>query len=42
MHLGFKPTRAALMAGDSCVDLAQARRLIALGCPVETAARILL
>jgi hypothetical protein len=30
------------MADDARVDLAQPRRLIALGCPLETAARILL
>jgi hypothetical protein len=40
--LGFDSTRAAQMAEDAQVDLAQARRLIALGCPLETAARILL
>ena len=40
--LGFDSARATLMADDSQVDLGQARRLIALGCPVETAARILL
>jgi hypothetical protein len=40
--LGFDSVRAALMADDTQVDLAQARRLIALGCPIETAARILL
>ena len=40
--LGFDSARAALMADDAQVDLAQARRLIALGCPFETAARILL
>jgi hypothetical protein len=40
--LGFDSGRAALMANDAQVDLAQARRLIALGCPLETAARILL
>jgi hypothetical protein len=40
--LGFDSARAALMADDAQVDLAQARRLIALGCPLETAARILL
>jgi hypothetical protein len=40
--LGFDSARAALMADDARVDLAQARRLIALGCPLETAARILL
>jgi hypothetical protein len=40
--LGFDSARAALMADDAQVELAQARRLIALGCPLETAARILL
>jgi hypothetical protein len=40
--LGFDSARAALMADDSQVELAQARRLIALGCPLETAVRILL
>lgn len=40
--LGFDLARAELMAGDSRVDLAQARRLVALGCPLETASRILL
>jgi hypothetical protein len=40
--LGFDSARAALMADDAQVDLAQARRLIVLGCPLETAARILL
>ena len=40
--LGFDSARAALMADDAQVDLAEARKLIALGCPLETAARILL
>jgi hypothetical protein len=40
--LGFDSASAELMADDAQVDLAQARRLIALGCPLETAARILL
>lgn len=40
--LGFDLTRAAIMADDARVDLAQARRLVALGCPPETASRILL
>jgi hypothetical protein len=40
--LGFDSAGAALMADDAQVDLAQARRLIALGCPLGTAARILL
>ncbi len=41
-RLGFDSAGAALMADDAQVDLAQARRLIALGCPLETAVRILL
>jgi hypothetical protein len=40
--LGFDLVRASLMADDSRVDLAQARKLAALGCPLETASRILL
>jgi hypothetical protein len=40
--LGFDSVSAMLMADDTQVDLAQARRLIALGCPLATAARILL
>jgi hypothetical protein len=40
--LGFDFTRATIMAEDARVDLAQARRLIARGCPLETASRILL
>ena len=42
IDLGFDLVRAALMADDSRVDLAQARKLVALGCPLETASRILL
>ena len=42
VSLGFDLPRAAIMADDTCVDLAQARRLVALGCPLETASRILL
>jgi hypothetical protein len=42
VDLGFDAASAALMADDSQVDLAEARRLIALGCPLETAARILI
>jgi len=42
VSLGFDRPRAAIMADDTCVDLAQARRLVALGCPLETASRILL
>jgi len=40
--LGFDLARAAIMADDPRVELAQARRLVALGCPLETASRILL
>jgi hypothetical protein len=40
--LGFDALQAVLMADDAFVDLAQARRLIAMGCPLETAFRILL
>jgi hypothetical protein len=40
--LGFDFARAAMLADDARVDLAQARRLIARGCPLETASRILL
>ena len=40
--LGFDSVRAALMADNTEIDLAQARKLIALGCPLETAARILI
>jgi hypothetical protein len=40
--LGFDAVRASLMADDAHVDLAQARKLVALGCPLETASRILL
>jgi len=39
--LGFDFARAAIMADDARVDLGQARRLVALGCPLETASRIL-
>ena len=41
ISLGFDTLRAAALA-DAAVDLAQARRQIALGYPLETAARILL
>jgi hypothetical protein len=40
--LGFDFAQAAMMADDARVDLAQARRLVARGCPLETASRILL
>ena len=39
--MGFDSEQAAELA-DAPVDLEQARRLIALGCPLETASRILL
>jgi hypothetical protein len=42
LALGFDVVRSSLMADDPAVDLAQARKLIALGCPLETASRILL
>jgi urease accessory protein UreE len=42
VDLGFDLARAALMADDSRIDLGQARRLVASGCPLETASRILL
>jgi hypothetical protein len=42
VSLGFDSQCAAQMADDTQVDLAQARKLIALGCPLETAARMLL
>ena len=41
-RLGFDFARAGMMADDSQIDLALARRLISSGCPLETAARILL
>jgi hypothetical protein len=41
INLGFDTLRAAALA-DAAVDLAQARRLVALGCPPETASRILI
>jgi hypothetical protein len=40
--LGFDDFEATLMAADVGIDLAQARRLVAMGCPLETACRILL
>lgn len=42
LALGFDVVRASLMADDAEVDLTQARKLVALGCPLETASRILL
>jgi len=42
LALGFDVVRASFMANDAGVDLAQARKLVALGCPLETASRILL
>ena len=41
LSLGFDFTTAVVMA-SAPIDLAAARRLVALGCPLETAARILL
>ncbi len=41
ISLGFDNLRAAVMA-ESATDRAQARRLVALGCPPETASRILI
>ena len=40
--LGFETVQAAIMADEPLVDLALARRLVAMGCPLETACRILL
>jgi hypothetical protein len=42
LALGFDVVRSSFMADDARVDLAQARKLVALGCPLETASRILL
>ena len=42
VSLGFDLPRAAIMADDRRVDLSQARRLVALGRPLEMASRILL
>jgi hypothetical protein len=42
ISLGFDSGSAAELADEPQVDLSQARRLIALGCPLETARRILL
>ena len=41
MELGFDLPAGAMLA-DSRVDLEEARRLVARGCPVEVAVRILL
>jgi hypothetical protein len=40
--LGFAIGQALQMADDGRIDLAQARKLVALGCPLETASQILL
>jgi hypothetical protein len=40
-RLGF-PTLAAVTLAASPADLAEARKLVAAGCPADTAARILL
>jgi hypothetical protein len=42
LALGFDVLQASLMADDTGIELAQARKLVALGCPLETALRILL
>jgi hypothetical protein len=42
MALGFAVGAALRMADDGGIDLAQARKLVALGCPLETASQILL
>jgi hypothetical protein len=42
VSLGFDLPRAVIMADDTRVDLGQARKLVAMGCPLETASRILL
>jgi len=41
LSLGFDYASSAMMA-DAPIDLALARRLVARGCPPETASRILL
>jgi hypothetical protein len=41
LALGFTPREAALMTKAS-VDLGEVRRLVARGCPLETARRIVL
>ena len=41
LRLGFDLASSAMMA-ESRIDLADARRLVGLGCPLETASRILL
>lgn len=41
LSLGFDLVSSAMMA-ESQIDLAQARRLVGLGCPLETASQILL
>jgi hypothetical protein len=40
--LGFDVGAALRLADDRRIELAQARQLVALGCPLETASRILL
>lgn len=40
-ELGFDDVRAEMLSTDGAIDLAQARRLVTLGCPLETALRIL-
>ncbi|MFN2471158.1 MAG: hypothetical protein ABR583_09260 [Gaiellaceae bacterium] len=41
VRLGFNPAASSTLA-ESRVDLSQVRKLIASGCPPETASRILL
>ena len=41
VHLGFDYVTSAMLA-DARVDLNEVRKLIALGCPCETASRIVL
>lgn len=42
LRAGYRPLDALVLSGRSDVDLHLATRLLARGCPVETAMRILL
>lgn len=42
IRAGYRPVDALVLSGRSDVDLELARRLLAHGCPPETAVRILL
>jgi hypothetical protein len=42
VRAGFSNDQAFILAGDSNVDIRLAERLLAAGCPAETAQRILL